>query len=88
MNYAIVNDGVVVNIISLLDKNAHEFPDAVKIYDRPVRIGDTYDGEKFYRDGVEVLTELEVLEVEIETYKTALNTMGVETEEEVAESEK
>lgn len=87
MRYAIVNDGVVVNIISLLDKNAHEFPNAVKTYDRPVAIGDTYDGEKFYRDGVEVLTELEALRAEIETYKTALNTLGVEIEEEVAESE-
>lgn len=81
MRYAIVNGGVVVNIISLRDKNAHEFPNAVKTYDRPVSIGDTYDGEKFYRDGVEVLTEVETLRAENETYKTALNTLGVETEE-------
>ena len=81
MRYAIVIDGVVANIIWLANKNANEFPGAVKLNDRPVGIGDTYDGEKFYRDGVEVLTETETLQAEIETYKTALNTLGVETEE-------
>ena len=86
MDYAIVIDGVVTNIISLLNRNSADFPNAVKTDDRPVAIGDTYDGEKFYRGGVEVLTEVETLQAEIETYKTALNTLGVETEE-VAESE-
>lgn len=81
MNYAIVTDGIVTNIIALLDSNAHEFPDAVKTDDRPVAIGDTYEDGKFYRDGVEVLTETERLQAEIETYKTALNTLGVQTEE-------
>ena len=81
MRYAIVVDSVVVNIISLQDSNAHEFPNAVKLHDRPVAIGDTYDGEKFYRNGAEVLTEVEWLRAEMETYKTALNTLGVQTEE-------
>lgn len=81
MNYAIVKDGIVTNIIHLLDNNASDFPAAALVNDRPVAIGDTYDGEKFYRDGVEVLTETERLQAEIETYKTALNTVGVQTEE-------
>lgn len=81
MTYAILTEGVVTNVISLQDKNAAEFPNSVKLYDRPVCIGDTYDGEKFYRDGVEVLTETERLQAEIEIYKAALNTVGVETEE-------
>lgn len=59
MRYAIVIDGVVFNIISLRDSNAHEFPNAVKLGDRPVGIGDTYENGKFYRDGKEVLTEME-----------------------------
>lgn len=80
MRYAIVIDGVVTNVISLLDRTAHEFPNAVKTADRPVGIGDTYDGEKFYRDGVEVLTETERLQAENEIYKAALNTLGVQTE--------
>ena len=81
MNYALVNDGVVTNIIWLSDRNAHEFSGAVKLYDRPVAIGDTYEDGKFYRDGVEVLTEMEHLQAENEIYKTALNTLGVQTEE-------
>lgn len=81
MNFALIEGGVVTNVIWLSDRNAHEFPNAVKLYDRPVAIGDTYDGEKFYRDGVEVLTVTEELSAEIETYKAALNTLGVETEE-------
>ena len=81
MNYAIVIEGIVVNVVWLADRNADDFPNAVKTADRPVGIGDTYDGEKFYHNGVEVLTETERLQAEIETYKTALNTVGVETEE-------
>lgn len=87
MNYAIVENGVVVTIIWLSDRNAHEFPDAVKLYDRPVAIGDTYKDGKFYRDGVEVLTEAEALRAEMETYKTALNTLGVQTDEGVTYDE-
>ena len=51
MNYALIENGVVTNIISLRDSNAHEFPNAVKLGDRPVGIGDTYENGKFYRDG-------------------------------------
>ena len=83
MNYALITNGVVSNIIWLYDGNAQEFPDAVKLGDRPVGIGDTYTDGKFYRDGVEVLTPLESAQEEIEQYKTALQTLGVETEESV-----
>lgn len=77
MKYAIVTDGSVTNIIALLDRNAVDFPAAVKLGDRPVYIGDTYEDGKFYRNSVEVLTAAE----EIEHYKAALNELGVETEE-------
>ena len=87
MNYALIENGVITNIIRLADDNADEFPDAVKLNDRPVAIGDTYDGEKFYRDGVEVLTEVERLQAEIVTYRAALNTLGVETEEVLTDAE-
>lgn len=59
MRYAIVIDGVVVNIIWLEDRNAHEFPNAIKLSDRPVAIGDSYIDGRFYREGKEVMTELE-----------------------------
>lgn len=81
MNYALITNGVVSNIIWLYDGNAQEFPDAVKLDDRSVGIGDTYTDGKFYRDGVEVLTPLEQAQIEIDAYKAALNELGVETEE-------
>ena len=81
MRYAWIENGVVTNIIALNDLNAEDFPEAVKMGDLPVAIGDTYTDEKFYRDGVEVLTPMEQAQVEIEKYKDALHEFGVETEE-------
>lgn len=85
MRYAIVTDGIVTNVIVLNDRNASDFPTAVKLGDRPVGIGDTYTDGKFYRDGVEVLTPMEQAQAEIDTYKAALNELGVETEDDNAE---
>ena len=79
--YALVEDGIVTNIISLDSRNASDFPNAIKTADRPVAIGDTYTDGKFYRDGNEVLTALEIVQLESETYKTALQILGVNTEE-------
>lgn len=79
MNYAIIENGVVGNIIVLRLANASEFPNAIAMGDRPVRIGDTYANGKFYRDGTEILTPSE----EIEEYKAALMVLGVETEDSV-----
>ena len=81
MNYALIENGTVVNIIWLNERNAGEWPNAVRLGDRMVEVGDTYGGEKFRRDGTEVLTPLEAAQVEIETYKSALTELGVETEE-------
>ena len=83
MRYAIIEGGIVTNVIELNDRNASDFPTAVKLGDRPVDIGDTYTDGKFYRDGVEVLTPMEQAQAEIETYKSALTELGVETEESV-----
>ena len=83
--YALVEDGIVTNIISLDSRNASDFPNAIKTADRPVSIGDTYIDGKFYRDGNEVLTPLEAAQLESETYKTALQTLGVDTEEVVSD---
>lgn len=81
MRYATVTDGIVTNIISLNDRNAGDFPTAVKLGDRPVGIGDTHTDGKFYRNGVEVLTPMEQAQAEITEYKAALRELGVETEE-------
>ena len=59
MNYALIENGVVTNIIWLNERNAGEWPGAIRLYDRMVEVGDTYDGEKFWRDGTEVLTPME-----------------------------
>ena len=80
MRYALIDNDIVTNIIALNDRNASDFPTAVKLGDRPVAIGDTYTDGKFYRNGVEVLTPLEAAQAEIETYKSALTELGVETE--------
>ena len=79
-NYALIENGAVVNIIWLAESNEEEFPGAVRLGDRPVGIGDSYADGKFYRDGTEVLTPLEQAQAEIAQYKAALETLGLETE--------
>ena len=59
MDYALIEDGKVVNLIWLHYANAHEFPNAVPLNGIPVWIGDAFDGENFYRDGERVLTSAE-----------------------------
>ena len=77
MNYAMIADGVVVNIVWMTESNSIEFPEAVKICDRPVSIGDAFADGKFYRDGVEILTQFEVIELENADMRKALNELGV-----------
>ncbi len=73
MNYAWIENGVVTNIIWLSPSNAHDFPLAVPITDRPVALNDTYSGGRFYRDGAEVLTRVEELEAALAEIEEALN---------------
>ncbi len=54
MNYALIENGNVTNIIYLHPMNADEFPSAVEIGDLPVAIGDSYENGKFYRGGKEI----------------------------------
>lgn len=78
MNYALVENGIVTNIIWLYETNADEFPSAVKLGERQVEIGDTYEDGRFYRDGAEVLTAEEAAQLEAVTYAAALQVLGVE----------
>lgn len=82
MRYAWIENGTVSNIIELNDRNAGDFPKAVKLGDRPVAIGDSYADGKFCRNGAEVLTLAE----ENAALMAALETLGVETEENVDEN--
>lgn len=81
MNYALVENGVVTNIIWLNERNAGEWPNAVRLGERMVEVGDTYDGEKFWRGGTEVLTAAEAAQMEAAAYAAALMTLGVELAE-------
>ena len=60
MNYALIEDGIVTNVIWLNPGNAFEFPNAVPTNGVGVGVGDSYDGEFFYRDGERVLTDAEM----------------------------
>ena len=75
-NMARIENGLVVNIEWCSDKQA-ETETLINLANRPVAIGDTYDGSDFYRDGEKVLTPLEQAQAEIEDMKTALNELGV-----------
>lgn len=71
MKYALIENGIVTNTIALLSYNAQDFPEAVDLGERPVQIGDSYDGEKFYRNGKEVHTEVEEKDITIDRMNTA-----------------
>lgn len=85
MNYALIENGVVTNIIWLYSSNAEDFPDAVPCGDLPVAIGDIYDGEHFFRDGERVLTALEQAQKEAADMQAALELLGINNETEAAE---
>lgn len=77
MNYAILKDGVVVNIIYIHDKNRDEFPEAIALNNIPAGIGDTYVNGVFYRNGERLLTDAE----ELEQMYMALSLLGVNVDE-------
>lgn len=81
MNYALVENGVVTNLIWLHSSNADEFPDAVQLNDIPVAIGDTYVDGVFYREGVKVLTAVEAVQAEADEMREALALLGVSVNE-------
>ena len=83
MRYAIITGGVVTNVIILYPGNAADFPDAVPCGDVPVAIGDTYDGQDFYREGARVLSPVEQARKDAEDMQAALRLLGVENDAEV-----
>ena len=72
MNYALIENGVVTNMIWLYSANAGDFPTAVPCGDVPVAIGDTYDGQDFYREGEKVVSTLTAAQKEVETMQADL----------------
>lgn len=62
MNYALIENGVVTNVIWLYSGNEKDFPNAIALEDVPAGIGDEYIDGVFYRNGKRVLTIMEELE--------------------------
>ena len=75
MNYALIENGIVINVIWLDPDNAGDFPSAARC-DVPAKIGDAYQDGRFYRDGSEVLTLEEDYRRQLEDALEALRTLG------------
>lgn len=75
----IVN-GRVANML-WYSENTQSDDNLIDVGDRPVGIGDTYVDRKFYRNGAEVLTELEALRAELADARAALEMLGVSADE-------
>ena len=67
--YALVENGVVTNVMVLYPPSAAEFAGAVPCGDLPVAVGDTYDGEHFYRGGEKLDSPLALARQEAQTLK-------------------
>lgn len=70
-NMARIKDGVVINIEWCSD-NVIQTDTLVNIEDRLVNIGNTYTEGKFYDNGIEVLTEKEILYKQLAEYEEEL----------------
>lgn len=66
-----IENGTVANMLWCSDSEP-ETESLINPADRPVGIGDTYSNGKFYRDGVEVLTQLEEALKKNTEYESAL----------------
>lgn len=80
MNYALVENGLITNIIWLYPANASDFSNAVPMGDYPVAIGDIWDGESFYRGKDKLLTYAEQTELEKQDMAKALDLLGISNE--------
>lgn len=72
MDYALIENEVITNIIWLHPLNEDDFPSAVPIGEVPARIGDSYIDGIFYRNGERVLTALEKANKTIEELDAAI----------------
>lgn len=77
MKYALIENGVVVNVIWLSPANAGDFSGVVALNGRAVSIGDTYADGTFYHGGDAVRSELEIVRAENEDMRAALALLGV-----------
>ena len=80
MNYALIENGVVTNLILLYPANSAEFPGAVPLGGVPAAIGDAWDGECFWRNGERVLTPAQRAADDARDMRDALSLLGVSLE--------
>ena len=71
MNYAIIEDGVITNVV-VLNNNASNFPNAVFLGNIPAGIGDIYENGVFYRNSERIVTMFEILQSQIAELDMAL----------------
>lgn len=81
MNYALIDNGIVTNVIYLSPSNASDFPAAVPVNSLPVQAGDTYEDGVFYRDGKPLTTGDAAMAEEMADMKEALALLGVTNDE-------
>lgn len=72
---ALIENGTIINMLWCSDTEP-ETETLTNPADRPVGIGDTYSGGKFYRDGVEILTPLEEALKENAEYKNLIASLS------------
>ena len=65
MNYALIENNIITNIIWLHPGNVNDFPNAVSLNDVPASIGDTYIDGVFYRNGERILSMMEQYQKEL-----------------------
>lgn len=75
-NFAIIENGVVSNVLWGMVYNSDEWPNAIQVNDLAVQIGDSYENGKFYRNGEEVLSRAE----EEADMREALSILGVKVD--------
>ncbi len=84
MNYAVIKDGVVINIIVLNEENAADFPDAVPLPDnKAVTVGDAYENGDFLDAGELLLSRIETANqtiAELDALVVALTYQNIQLE--------
>lgn len=72
---ALIENGTIINMLWCSDTEP-ETDTIINPVDRPIAIGDTYSGGKFYRDGEEILTPLEEALKENAEYKNLIASLS------------
>lgn len=81
MKYAMIENGVVTNMIVLHPMNESDFPNAVCADGYSVAVGDAYTDGVFYRDGEAIRLDTEIAAEEKADMVAALNNLGVYADE-------